>query len=233
MNKEQYINWIKNRADLPDIMSNTSEVEKYPYCMLFHLMRSMKINTIDNKSVLAVLHPSRKRLQTLLLQQDVDQYNKKENTVKDDNREEKINIIKEAATEFRDKEDLMDILQKRLAELNTNSDTGNEDQNEQEFLFEPQPSVSLDELVEKFNKFPPKISFNPVDFEDEKNYRDLGKSSVFDRSNIISETLAELYCVQGAYDKALKIYEALKLKYPEKSDTFAEIIKNINAKNNI
>jgi len=226
MNKEQYTNWIK-KGDVSAIMSVASEVEKYPYCMPFHLIRTMKINTADNKSVLAVLHPDRKRLQTILLQGFTTQKPVRTKTVKEE-KADKETIVKNAVSEFRDKDDLMEILQKRLAELN-NPSTEMEDVPE-EPIFEPQPSVSLDELVEKFNKFPPKISLNPENFGNENNYKDLGKSSVFDRTNIVSETLAELYLKQEAYEKAIKIYEALKLKYPEKSVTFAKIIKSVNEK---
>ena len=212
MNKEQYTDWMKN-GTISTILSVASEIEKYPYCMPFHLIRTMKANTAENKSVLAVLHPNRTRLQTILLQGFT-------------------NIKKEkTSADSQDKIALMDILQKRLTELNESSNEEKEEISAAEYpIYEPQSSVSLDELVEKFNKIPPKVSFNPDDFEGGQQYKDLGKSSVFERMNIISETLAELYLKQGAYDKALKIYEALKSKYPEKSVTFAKIIKSINDK---
>ena len=226
MNKEQYTNWIKN-ADLSASVSVTSEVQQYPYCMLFHLIRSMKIDTAENRAKLAVLHPNRRRLQAILMQQKpVNEGVARTKTVKND-KKEKENSVKNAATELRDKEDLMEILQKRLAELKHTSNVKAEE-NLDEPIYEPQPSVSLDELVEKFNKFPPKIVIDAENFDIEKQYKDLGKSSMYERTNIVSETLAELYASQGAYDKAVKIYEALKLKYPEKSSTFAAIIKSIN-----
>jgi len=229
MNKEQFTNWIKNTAEIPINMPVTSEIQQYPYCMPFHLIRFMKVDTAENKAKLAVLHPNRKHLQTILSQQKTVNQEVKtiEQPIKDD-KKEKEDIVKSAASEFRDKDDLMEILQKRLAELNTPSNKAEEDLEEP--IYEPQPSVSLDELVEKFNKFPPKVSINPENIEDENQYKDLGKSSVFERTNIVSETLAELYVKQGAYDKAIKIYEALKNKYPEKSVTFAELIKSINDK---
>jgi len=222
MNKEQYTNWIKN-ADISTILSIAPEIEKYPYCMLFHLIRSIKINTAENKAMAAILHPNRKRLsQEFMVQKVVQKEIKKED--KKDNKED---IVKKAVAEFRDKDDLMEILQKRLSEL---KDSSTQIKEKVEPIYEPKSSVSLDELVEKFNKIPPKVALNPENFEDEKQYKDLGKSSVFERTNIVSETLAELYLKQGATDKAIKIYEALKLKYPEKNVIFAEIIKSINDK---
>jgi hypothetical protein len=217
MNKKQYIQWTKKVSDIPDKVSVKSEIEKYPYCMLFHLIQSMKIKTKEHISVLAVLHPCRNKLSALLSKRT----------------EEKETIVKEVVAKFRNKEDLLDILQKRMDELNNNSDTNSKNEQIEILPEEPPPSsIFLDELIEKFNKLPPTISFDPINSDDEMDNKDFGKSSVIDQSNIISETLAELYYSQGIYDKALKIYEALMLKYPKKNDTFAKIIADIKSKNN-
>lgn len=50
--------------------------------------------------------------------------------------------------------------------------------------------------------------------------------------DIISEPLAQLYYKQGYLDRALKIYEKLFLKYPEKSIYFASLIQEIKNKLN-
>lgn len=47
---------------------------------------------------------------------------------------------------------------------------------------------------------------------------------------IVSESLAQLYFKQGYFDKALKMYEKLILKYPEKSIYFASSIQEIKNK---
>ena len=78
------------------------------------------------------------------------------------------------------------------------------------------------ELVDEFIKNEPSISrqkgtfFNPVK---------AARSSIVDQENIISETLAKIYLDQGFYDKAIKTYEKLSLKFPEKSAYFAALIK--------
>jgi DNA-binding SARP family transcriptional activator len=44
---------------------------------------------------------------------------------------------------------------------------------------------------------------------------------------MLSEKLANIYIKQGYYDKAISAYKKLSLKYPEKSDYFAEQIEKL------
>jgi len=202
-NKKQY----KNITFVPSTMDIKLAVQKYPYCMAFHFVNSVKNDSSSEKSMASILHPDRVRLAFLYMNPAYSQ-----------------ETIAEEKTGS--KKELEKILQQRLAELNKDNEEKEKNTTE-DSLFEPQPSVSLDELVEKFNKFPPTISCNPADFADEQTYKDLGKSSLQEKTNIVSETLAELYHSQKAYDKALKIYEALMAKYPEKSATFAKLVEKI------
>ncbi len=79
-----------------------------------------------------------------------------------------------------------------------------------------------DDIIEKFIKLSPKISridkSKPVEIvvpiEPQTN-------------ELMTETLAKIYLEQKKYDNAIKAYEILSLKYPEKSVFFANQIKQI------
>ncbi len=53
------------------------------------------------------------------------------------------------------------------------------------------------------------------------------KEKADDISHLMTETLAKLYVEQKLYTKAIKAYETLSSKYPEKTETFKERIKEI------
>lgn len=89
--------------------------------------------------------------------------------------------------------------------------------------------LSKTEIIDKFIAENPSISrpkqefFNPISAAQE---------SIIDQENIVSETLAMIYEKQGYFEKAISIYEKLKLKYPEKSIIFAAQINALKNKLN-
>ena len=78
----------------------------------------------------------------------------------------------------------------------------------------------IDEFIEKSPKISPvKVSNeNPVVVKNE---------NPSEYSDLMTETLAQIYTEQKKYDKAIRAYKILTLKYPEKSDLFTEKIELI------
>lgn len=87
---------------------------------------------------------------------------------------------------------------------------------------------STTEIINQFIENEPSISRPVADFY---NPVDVARESVVDKENIVSETLANIYMDQGLYEKAIRIYEKLILKFPEKSTYFAPLIEK--AKSNL
>ena len=97
---------------------------------------------------------------------------------------------------------------------------------------EPAPSqfTSKAELIDKFIKNAPRITRSQSDFYKANDY---SRKSDTDRGDIVSETLARIILAQGDQEKAIKIYEKLILKVPEKSSYFARQIEKIKHKQNL
>lgn len=87
-----------------------------------------------------------------------------------------------------------------------------------------------DSLIEKFIKDSPSITRPKQEFfSPEKAMR---KSEVLDFA-IATETLAKIYLKQGYPEKAIKVYEQLELKIPEKLSYFAALINKIKEEHNL
>ena len=80
-----------------------------------------------------------------------------------------------------------------------------------------------DSLIDKFIREKPVITYQPEENDtDEDILPESEKEKEF-----ISEILAELYWRQGNPNKAIRTYEKLSLKYPEKNSYFAARIEKI------
>ena len=78
------------------------------------------------------------------------------------------------------------------------------------------------DLIDEFIKNSPKIKINN-DYEVRSSFKTDQKI----KDELITETLAKIYVKQEKFNKAIKAYEILSLKYPKKSSFFADQINDI------
>jgi len=89
-----------------------------------------------------------------------------------------------------------------------------------------------DEIIEKFLEKNPALP--KIDFGDREMVKDdLAKSSGTLAEEIVTENMAMIYMKQKNFEKALQTFRKLQLKFPEKSDYFAALIKNLENQNSL
>lgn len=84
-----------------------------------------------------------------------------------------------------------------------------------------------DEIIERFIHEAPQIKPQAGEKLDNENK---AKRSSEDQDEIVTETLAQVYADQMLYHKAIKVYEKLMLKFPEKRRYFAGQIEQLEKK---
>lgn len=211
MDKTQFLNELKQFKTKSETAEDVKDlIALYPYFTLAQLIQAKKESM--HLFNLVVLFPEMHHLRNLFLQKKADD----EITNKTQSSEK--------------------ILQQRIDQITETKETEKSKESDEPTKVEPIQNVDagnvcLDELIDKFNSNYPKISCSFEDSEEDQVYEDLCKSSVSEKMNIVTETLAAVYQEQGNYDKAIKIYKVLMIKYPEKSSIFANLITELKNKN--
>lgn len=125
----------------------------------------------------------------------------------------------------------------------TNEET-TEDEFSQRAIHKPLPKTSFTSWLQQFEKPQIGISYpkmknvqeaqtEPLPAENKKKTKKkseadkLAELSLLENDEIISETLAELLVTQDQKEKAIVMFEKLRLKFPEKSSLFAARIENL------
>ena len=93
------------------------------------------------------------------------------------------------------------------------------------------PLESKIEIIDSFLEKNPKIP-NRKEKDDKDDFLNLASDNKFNKSELMTETLAKIYVKQKKIKKALYAYKILSLKYPEKSSFFANQIKKLQKKQN-
>jgi len=89
-----------------------------------------------------------------------------------------------------------------------------------------------DEIIDSFLEKNPALQ--KIDFGDREMVKDdLAKKSGTLAEEIVTENMAMIYMKQKNFQKALQTFKKLQLKFPEKSDYFAALIKNLENQNTL
>lgn len=83
---------------------------------------------------------------------------------------------------------------------------------------------SQESIIDSFLKVTPKI-----DPEKSISNTDLASDFKVSKKEFMTETLAKIYFKQNKFEEAIRAYEILSLKYPEKISLFADQIKTIKS----
>ena len=96
---------------------------------------------------------------------------------------------------------------------------------------ENRPLESKIEIIDSFLEKNPKIP-KSKEKGNTDDFLNLASDNKFNKSELMTETLAKIYVKQQKFKEALYAYRILSLKYPEKSSLFANQIKKLQKKQN-
>ena len=96
---------------------------------------------------------------------------------------------------------------------------------------ENRPLESKIEIIDSFLEKNPKIP-KSKEKANADDFLNLASDNKFNKSELMTETLAKIYVKQQKFKEALYAYRILSLKYPEKSSLFANQIKKLQKKQN-
>ena len=245
MDKDRFQHIINNPQSINDndIELLSSMVDAYPYFTVAQVLLAVGYNLKEDKKLnrqlrfAAAISPDRNALRHLLAESKdkketcdlPDEFgNERQQTLETivipeiDLSKSQEELSKEMALleeKRKSLDELKSLIEQRIIEL----------EREKENVNKEEKVLSKTEIIDKFIAENPQISRPKQEFY---NPMIVAQTSVIDRENIISETLATIYLNQGYVEKAISVYQKLSLKNPEKSVYFAELIEKAKNKFN-
>ncbi len=252
MDKERFQYIIKNPQSIndDDIEMLSSLVASYPYFTIAQVLLAVGYDLKEDKKLnkqlrlAAAMSPDRNSLRHLLADTKEkkntcdlpDEFGNDSQQITDNGQQSLDSIVipeidlnksqEELSKEMalleekrKSLDELKNLIEQRIIEL----------EREKEEISKEDKVLSKTEIIDKFIAENPQISRPKQEFY---NPMTVAQTSVIDKENIISETLATIYLNQGYVEKAISVYQKLSLKNPEKSVYFAELIEKAKNKFN-
>lgn len=252
MDKERFQYIIKNPQLINDndIEMLSSLVDSYPYFTIAQVLLAVGYDLTEDKKLnkqlrlAAAMSPDRNSLRHLLAESKEkkntcdlpDEFGNESQQTTDNGQQSLDSIVipeidlNKSQEELSKEMDLLEEKRKSLDELKYLIEQRIiELEREKEEVNKEEKTLSKTEIIDKFIAENPQISRPKQEFY---NPMVVAQTSVVDKENIISETLATIYLNQGYVEKAISVYQKLSLKNPEKSVYFAELIEKAKNKFN-
>ena len=217
MEKDTFYRHVNNpnKYTLSDKLDIQSEKTKYPYCSILQILDLMSDKAVN---IYNWRERFLDRVSLHLLDSDI-----LENLLAD---VQKTEIVTEE--DRRLKQQIEKVKKKEYGEVSDEEfdvmEAINSYQDVLSFKTAPK-SVIIEKFLESEGDKTSKKSTNEL-----LSIEELGKKSVSEKDEVVTETLAVIFEKQGKLDKAVATYEKLMLKYPEKKSIFANRIEVLKIK---
>lgn len=228
---KNFINLISNFD--PKNTNQKKELEsiifEYPYFQLAYAiyLKSLKIQDQFNFDLIlkktAILSPRRKMIFNWLndSENNLFEIQKRTKKIKIKNSQPHVNQLEGTSNlnKFKEKEQRMLFVDWVMSYTNSKKENEN------------RPLESKIEIIDSFLEKNPKIP-KSKEKSNADDFLNLASENKFNKSELMTETLAKIYVKQQKFKEALYAYRILSLKYPEKSSLFAIQIKKLQKKQN-
>ena len=228
---KNFINLISNFD--PKNINQKKELEsiifEYPYFQLAHAiyLKSLKIQDQFNFDLIlkktAILSSRRKMIFNWINDNENNLFKiqKRTKKIKTKDSQPQVSQLEGTSNLNKSKEEEQRMLFVDWVMSYTNSKKENENR----------PLESKIEIIDSFLEKNPKIP-KSKEKGNADDFLNLASDNKFNKSELMTETLAKIYVKQQKFKEALYAYRILSLKYPEKSSLFANQIKKLQKKQN-